>query len=735
MTTAELSDSSSPLVPGGSFRQYQLLEQIGVGGQAVVWSALDQSQTCLYALKFNKILDADQTRAEEIGIEQKLEALLRLHHAHILPLREFGSEERIRFMVMPYIPGGTLAARIKTAPLSFEEVLRFGTEIASALDYLHSQAVIHRDLKSSNILMDLRQHTYLADFGLARLISTSTLAFHTGHGTPPYSPPEQVRSKEITPKSDIFSFGILLFEMFTGQLPWNGQRQLGVEQLHSDQELPDPREYVAGLPPLITDVLRRVTSADPDRRPRSAMEVMKMLYYVFNTPAESEREELTYDESAARHRDAEELLKHGLSQWESTNGKFNLGLTKFALIDLEQKEIDTDQFNRFMLAQALTYGYKDDHWWSTLRDRRERLLVASVLLSKDNEAIAARVLKHLIGDLHLQASAGGLPKSVATSLFALGTRTNDAVLRQKIFAGMLTLVRPGNVWRDPPLNPDQIKHLGVLALEDSQSGDTAAELIGHLRSPSAVQVILRHPDEGRKIDALLLIQRVAGSLPSFVPGGVRLRLSLEWVLQRLMQQPVSLFGAYLVAWLGTALGIGLQVYLTYNLPDWMDIARISTSLEQGLIIGSIFGLGIFLSRAIIERFRTSNTFLRVTFGTIAGVLGMNIALFIFHVLFLSTPPRGFLITLGCALIALTFALSSLLRSRLVKILLSSLSILMAITGTWLIHVNLAASPVELTPVFRYDYTWPLAQVIFTALVVALPIGIFGNLISLSIKEE
>jgi len=735
MTAAALSDSLNLLTPGGSFRQYQLLEQIGVGGQAVVWSALGQSRNCVYAIKFNKILDSDQTNAEEIGIEQKLEKLVELQHAHILPLHDYGSEERVRFMVSPYIPGGTLAARIKTVPLASDEVLWYGMEIASALDYLHSQGVIHRDLKSSNILLDLSQHTYLADFGLARLISTSTLAFHTGHGTPPYAPPEQVRSKEITPKSDIFSFGILLFEMFTGQLPWNGKRQLGVEQLHSEQELPDPREYVPGLPPLITDVLRRVTSADPEVRPRSASEVMRMICYVFNVPAESLRDETRRDESAARSKDAEELIKHGLAQWESTKGKFDMGLTEFALINLEGKKFNTDIFNRFMLSQALTYGYDDDQWWSTVSDPRARLLVSSVLLEKENEAIAARVLGHLTSDSDIRASARGLPKSMVAALLTIGTKTNDSALRQKIFAGMQNLVRPGNAWRDPSLNPDQIKRLGELALEDSEAGDTTAELIGHLRSPTAIQVILHHREEGRKIAALLLIQQVAESLPSFVPAGVRLRLSLEWSLQRFMQQPVNLIGAYMMAFLGAALGIGLQVYLTYNFPSFLDTARITTSLERGLIIGSIFGLGIFLTRVITERFHTSNAILSLFLGTIAGGIGMNIALFILYVLFLDTPPQGFLLTLGCMMIALTFAVGTLIHSRLIKMFFSSVSILIAIIGTWLIHTNLAASQLELTPIFRYDYTWPLTQVLFTALSVAFSIGIFGNLISLSIKDE
>lgn len=732
--TAAHPDSFGLLSPEGTFRQYQLLEQIGVGGQAVVWSALDQSRNRVLAIKFNKILDSDPDKAEELGLEYKLDKLVNLHHAHILPLYEYGSEEKVRFLVSPYIPGGTLATRVKS-PLSFDQVLRYGVEIASALDYLHNQGVIHRDLKSSNILLDLSDHTFLADFGLARIISDSTLAFHTGHGTPPYASPEQVSSKEITSKSDIFSFGILLFEMFTGQLPWNGKRQLGIEQLHSEQELPDPREYVTGLPPLITDILRRVTSVNPDLRPRSAGEVMRMLCYVFNIPAESVRAEIQYDEPAARNKDAEELLKHGLTQWESTNGKFNLGLTKFALIDSERMKINTDTFNRFMLSQSLTYGYHDNQWWSTVRDPRERLMVSSALLGRENEAITDRVLEHLTSDLDILSSSSGLPKSLGTTLIAIGTQTNDAILRKKIFAGLRILLRPASAWKDPSIDPNQIKRLGELALEDSEFGDTAAELIGHLRSPSAVQVVLKHAHEGRKIDALLLIQQVAGSLPSLVPTQVRSRLSLERNLQRLTQRPVNLIGAFLMTFLGAVLGISLQVYLTLNFPDYLDAVRITTSLVQGLIIGSIFGLAIFLTRIITERFHMSNSIRSIFLGTIAGGIGMNIALFIFHVLYLDTFPRSFLITIGCMMIAFTFAVGALIRSRLIKMIFSSASILIAILGTWLIHVNLAASPVDLTPMFRYYYTWPLTQVFFTALGVAFLIGIFGNLISLSIRNE
>ena len=247
--------------------------------------------------------------------------------------------------------------------------------------------------------------------------------------------------------------------------------------------------------------------------------------------------------------------------------------------------------------------------------------------------------------------------------------------------------------------------------------------------------MLDHFDEERKIAALLLIQRVAGSLPAFVQGRVRFRLSTEWVVQRLIQAPVSLIGAYMFAFLGATLGVGIQVYLTYNLPDYFDKLRIITSLEQGLIVGAIFGLGIFMTRVIMERFQSSTALARIALGTIIGTIGLNIALLIFNVLFLNTPPSGFLITAACAFIALTFAVGSLFRSRLFRMVLSSASVFAAITGTWWIHIRYSASPLDLTPVFRYDYTWTLPHVSLIGLGVALLIGIFGNLVNLSLVNE
>lgn len=736
MPAAHIHPLFNALTSGSLFRQYRLLEQIGVGGEGVVWSALDQDQDQIQAIKFTDVPDLTGSEADDAGDKQQLEKLARLQHPQILPILEYGFEAHMRFTVSPYLPGGTLMQKIKTAPLTVAEIVQYGTEIASALDYLHSQGVIHRDLKSQNILLDLRNQSYLTDFGLARLVSTSTLAFHTGHGTPPYASPEQIQSRALTPKSDLYSFGILLYEMFTGQLPWNGKKQLSVEQLNSNQELPDPREFNEDLPSVLADILRRVTAANPGQRPPSAAEIMRAIRRVLGMPVEDTPARRDVNGWLVRDQDVEALLKRAFTQWNATDETYNLGLSKFALIHSRREQINMEMYRRFIVSQALTYAYHDDQWWLSVRDPRERLAISAKLLRKHNEGITGRIVTHMTGDPAISALPTGLPEGMITALLETGIKTDNAFLRREIFDGLRTLTPPKSAWRGPsPLDADQARRLGEFALEDSEFGDTAAELIGHLRSVPAVRVILNHADEERKIPALLLVQRVAGRLPTFVPGDVRLRLSAEWIIQRLVQEPVSLMGAYVLAFLGAALGVGLQVYLTYNLPDFMDTARITTSLIQGLIVGAVFGLGIFITRVVMERFQNSAVMPRLFVATILGTVGLNIAFLIFHVLFLNTPPRGLLITAACGLIALTFAVGGLFRSRLFKMALSSLSVFMGIMGTWWVHSQYAASLMDLTPVFRYDFSWTLTQIAFTALCVAVPIGILGNLINLSIVNE
>jgi len=210
---------------------------------------------------------------------------------------------------------------------------------------------------------------------------------------------------------------------------------------------------------------------------------------------------------------------------------------------------------------------------------------------------------------------------------------------------------------------------------------------------------------------------------------------LEWAVQRLIQQPVRLISAYVLAFLGSALGIGIQNYLTINLTGLFNTERITLSLERGLIIGSIFGLGIFLSRVLTERFHTSKVLSRVLFGTVAGGIVINLALLVFHVLFLNTPPRGLLITSGSMLIAFAFVIGGMIRSYLFKVLLTSVAIVAAITGTWWLHVGYAVTNLDMTPIFVYQSGWTLTQVALFALGVALPIGILGNMINLVIDEE
>src|SRR5258708_22110153 len=153
---------------------------------------------------------------------REVDIISRLQHPHILPVYDFGEQDEMPYIVMAYIRGGTLSEKIKQqGPLSLSEVVRITRQTADALDYAHSLGIIHRDFKPSNVLLDERGNTYLADFGLAKLTEAQQQITGTAMlGTPAYMAPEQASSSDLTPAADVYAMGITVFQMLTGRVPF-----------------------------------------------------------------------------------------------------------------------------------------------------------------------------------------------------------------------------------------------------------------------------------------------------------------------------------------------------------------------------------------------------------------------------------------------------------------------------------------------------------------------------------
>lgn len=728
------------LRPGFQFNQYNLLEQIGVGGQGVVWSAEDLQKQDVVAIKFNEVPAAGQEQVDDAMLEEQLKKIVLLRHPHVLSIHDYGMIDQVRYLVSPYVAGGSLYEKINKTPMQLADTLRYVSEIASALGFLHQNQIIHRDLKPANVLLDLHQGTYLSDFGLARSVSSTTQAMHTGRGTPPYAPPEQHKQLAITIKSDIFSFGVMLYELFTGQLPWNGDKILGMQQLYSKVEMPDPCEVNADLPTQLKDVLRRMTSADPALRPSTVREVVKMIDYIFNANGTLLLELQTpLHDDLILNKDAPVLLEQKMAGWDTKKKGTLVNPTQLAMVHLYQKRKDRNSVEgplaQFLLYHSVLYNYHDDYWWVKTSDPRDRASALLALLEGRNEVVAGRVMAYLFKDRSTISFMRSKAPALATLLLELAFKTKNAALATQLLSGVQLITPPNHAWSDSTLPMEQGLLLGRAALADTEAGNHAVQLIAHFHSKSAVEFILKNAVRTQLPAILLKLQDASGNLPSLVGGPIKAQVLLEWANQQITTQPTRLVAGYATALIGSTLGIASQIYLTYRLPDFLDLTRISSSLIQGLITGFVFSLGIFLSRLIVERFKKASFFVRFGFATMIGGLVMSTAFFLFHLLFLNTMPSGFLIPLGCFVIAGSYSAGGLIPWRFVKIIFTMASVIAAIVGTWLIHVNFSATIADLTPLFQYDATWSLAQISFAALCVSLGVGVLGNIPPLDIQDE
>lgn len=264
-------------------RHYEIKEELGRGGMAIVYLAYDNRHQREVALKLLPIAYLQQDPNFQARFQREVITFARLEHESIIPLYDSGpgpQENTPPFLVMRYMKGGDLKDKIKKGPMPLNEITPILTRIASALDYAHSEGVIHRDLKPSNILFDHNDKAYLADFGITKLMDDQdrTKITMTGatYGTPAYMSPEQsLGDIELDTRTDIYSLGIVLFEMITGQLPYEAQTT--GRQLHMNISEPVPRilDIDQTLPAGLEQVIQKVLAKEPDERHQTAGELVQ----------------------------------------------------------------------------------------------------------------------------------------------------------------------------------------------------------------------------------------------------------------------------------------------------------------------------------------------------------------------------------------------------------------------------------------------------------------------------
>ena len=269
--TTELDevDDVTGLLPGTAFGPFIVRRPLGRGGMATVYEAVETQLDRAIALK---VLPAefmhDQTFLKRFGTEARL--IARLEHPNIVPIYATGIEAGIPWMSMRLLAGSSLNQLLKTRRLESGEAMRVLRQVASALDYAHAQGVVHRDIKPANILLDGAGTAAVADFGLAQMMVSTNRLTKTGivTGTPHYMAPEQALGKRVDHRCDIYSLGIVAYELFAGSLPFEGDSPVAILHQHVHEHLPIPPGSASA--PLWMDPIRKAVAKDPAERWESA---------------------------------------------------------------------------------------------------------------------------------------------------------------------------------------------------------------------------------------------------------------------------------------------------------------------------------------------------------------------------------------------------------------------------------------------------------------------------------
>ena len=255
-------------IEGSTLGRYELRRRVAQGGMSEVYLGYDRRVRRKVAVKV--LYGSDEPFVRRF--EREALAVGTLSHDNILALYDFGEQRPWYYLVMPYIEGGTLRDYLlRRERLTLEEAASFLDQIASALQYAHDHGVVHRDVKPSNILLRLDGHAYLVDFGLAKAKMEAESLTHAGAmvGTPEYMAPEQSNGLHDY-RSDIYSLGIILYQMLTGRVPFTAESPVAISLKHIQTQPPPPRQFNPDIPQSIEDVILKALEKDPNERYQEA---------------------------------------------------------------------------------------------------------------------------------------------------------------------------------------------------------------------------------------------------------------------------------------------------------------------------------------------------------------------------------------------------------------------------------------------------------------------------------
>lgn len=252
-------------------RRYELLELIGGGGMADVYRAHDKLLDRSVAVK---ILHPQFSNDAEFieKFHREAQGAAKLSHPNIVNIYDVGEEAGCHYIVMEYVAGDTLKNKIQQqGHLSVAESLDIARQIAEALEHAHQNNLVHCDIKPHNILMMRDGRVKVADFGIARAVTASTMTY-SGNviGSVHYFSPEQAKGTVVTPKSDVYSLGIVLYEMLTGKLPFTGETSVGIALKHLQEEAVPVRQIDPTIPTIVEAVVSKLMAKDPAMRPDSS---------------------------------------------------------------------------------------------------------------------------------------------------------------------------------------------------------------------------------------------------------------------------------------------------------------------------------------------------------------------------------------------------------------------------------------------------------------------------------